>query len=400
MRGAGAGGAAAIAQILARARAIAEVSGVDELARLRGSSRAPSGRWTAATTGMPTACWATSSGRTAGAEGPPGRPRHSCDGGRGEVGAQGGSATAASRPDAADRDGTGPPGPGDETTPAGELALHPLAELFPLMGPAEFEVLVASIAANGQREPIVVHEGRIVDGRNRYLACRRLGREPAARAWDGRGSLVAFVVDRNLERRHLSASQRALLAVQLKRELAAEARTNMRRDRRGLADLPTLHSRDRAAAAVNVSSRLVGQAERVVARGMPELIAAVRRGEVTASAASEVVELGAAEQAALVAGGAGAVRAAARRLRGAGGPTGPRPTAAPWGPSPRPRRGGWRASPCGPGWRTRPPSTSRRWSGGMARPCSRGSARRSAASTRRCRRWTRGSNPRCWTWRA
>jgi hypothetical protein len=137
------------------------------------------------------------------------------------------------------------------------------------------------------------------------------------RDWDGPGSLAAFIIDRNLERRHLSESQRALLAVKLKEALEEEGPADVRPGRGASADLPKAHTRDRAAAAVNVSPRLVGAAAKVTRAGAPELIAAVARDEVSVSAAEAVVALGREEQAALVARGPATVRDKARQLRAA-----------------------------------------------------------------------------------
>ena len=44
---------------------------------------------------------------------------------------------------------------------------HRLAEQFPEIGGSEFDKLVASIKADGLKEPITIHEGAILDGRNR-----------------------------------------------------------------------------------------------------------------------------------------------------------------------------------------------------------------------------------------
>lgn len=102
---------------------------------------------------------------------------------------------------------------------------HPVANLFPLMSADQFADLRNDIEENGQHEPIWLHpDGSIIDGRNRYNACTELGIEPDYRTWDGTGSLVQFVVSLNLHRRHLSAEQRAAVAVRLLPMLEEEAR--------------------------------------------------------------------------------------------------------------------------------------------------------------------------------
>ncbi|MEX2650361.1 MAG: ParB N-terminal domain-containing protein [Alphaproteobacteria bacterium] len=84
-----------------------------------------------------------------------------------------------------------------------------------MMAEPDLDALAADIRAYGQRDPIVVHNGLILDGRNRFEACRRAGLAPATVPWDGAGTVEAFVVSRNLHRRHLTASQRTLIAAQL-----------------------------------------------------------------------------------------------------------------------------------------------------------------------------------------
>jgi len=102
---------------------------------------------------------------------------------------------------------------------------HEVANIFPLMQGAEFETLKADIASNGLLEAIWLHsDGRIIDGRNRYRACLAAGIEPVYRTWNGSGSLVSFVVSLNLHRRHLTATQLAVVGVDILPILEAEAR--------------------------------------------------------------------------------------------------------------------------------------------------------------------------------
>jgi hypothetical protein len=105
------------------------------------------------------------------------------------------------------------------------LPIHPYAEIFPPMTFPDFDRLCGDIRQNGLQEDIVVHEGQVLDGRNRYLACLARGVTPRLRPYAGEcGSPLAFVVARNLHRRHLTESQRALVAARLKPFFEEEAR--------------------------------------------------------------------------------------------------------------------------------------------------------------------------------
>jgi hypothetical protein len=113
------------------------------------------------------------------------------------------------------------------------LKFHPLADIFPLMEGAEFEELVADIRARGLREKIDLYEGKIVDGRNRYRALQQLGIEPSANyfrkaiyahsvggeiaAHEGNNDdrVRAYVISKNIHRRHLTQDQKRDLIAKL-----------------------------------------------------------------------------------------------------------------------------------------------------------------------------------------
>ena len=101
-----------------------------------------------------------------------------------------------------------------ETCPPQGARWHDYASLFPLMDDAAFRDLVEDVREHGVREPIVMFEGKILDGRNRYLAARDCGREYPVIEFTG-GDALAYVVSLNLKRRHLTDSQRAMVAAKL-----------------------------------------------------------------------------------------------------------------------------------------------------------------------------------------
>lgn len=186
------------------------------------------------------------------------------------------------------------------------MRFHPAAELFPLLDGAEFDELVADIRRHGLREPIVLCEGVILDGRNRLRACEAAGVEPRFETYAG-DDPIAYVVSLNLKRRHLSESQRAMVA--------AKIATMRQGERTDLAAIAAMSQPD-AALLLNVSRGSVQRAAQVVKEGTPELVAAVEQGRVSVSAAADVASLPRAEQAGIIARGEREILEAARAIRG------------------------------------------------------------------------------------
>lgn len=105
---------------------------------------------------------------------------------------------------------------------------HPVAELLPLIRGDAFDELVADVKKNGLRDPIWIdRNGDILDGRNRYAACRAAGVEPRFQTFGG-DDPIAFIISMNLHRRHLAAGQRAAIATELLPHLEKEARARRR----------------------------------------------------------------------------------------------------------------------------------------------------------------------------
>lgn len=106
-----------------------------------------------------------------------------------------------------------------------DLSSHRYANIFTVESSEDQEALRESINEVGQLDPITMFKGAILDGRHRYSACRRLGIEPRFTEFEGtEEEALAFVMAKNLTRRHLTTGQRALLALRLEgiyKEMAA-----------------------------------------------------------------------------------------------------------------------------------------------------------------------------------
>jgi len=174
------------------------------------------------------------------------------------------------------------------------LRFHPVCHIFPLMSAPDFEALKEDIRKHGQLEPILTYKGRIIDGRNRHLACKKLGIQPKYQEWDGRGSLVDFVLSMNLQRRHLTASQRTFVAVgildyyeKLAKKRQATGRPGVRGGRSHVAKLPhgiAGKARDQVAKKSGISPRYVSDGKRL-AKKAPDLYEQLGTGKVTLSQA-------------------------------------------------------------------------------------------------------------------
>lgn len=94
-----------------------------------------------------------------------------------------------------------------------KLVKHPVAALYNLSSydkGGENNAFVDDIRENGQRVPIVIFEGKLLDGSRRYDACLALGLEPTITVYTGDDPL-AEVMSLNGHRRQLTKTQFAAM---------------------------------------------------------------------------------------------------------------------------------------------------------------------------------------------
>ena len=164
------------------------------------------------------------------------------------------------------------------------MEYHEYANLFPMMSHDEIKMLCEDMQEHGydSGQPITLYNGLILDGRNRQLAADTVGVTANYIEYAGEDPL-AFVLSRNLHRRHLNESQRAIVASRL-----ATMHLGDNQYKSGSANLQTL-SQSEAAEKLNVSPRTVATVK-AIERDAPEYIPRIESGEMTANEANKKVK--------------------------------------------------------------------------------------------------------------
>lgn len=162
-------------------------------------------------------------------------------------------------------------------------AIHPAAEIFPLIEGEAFASFVEDIRTRGQEDPVVLDgQGRLLDGRNRARACQALGIDVKETRYHG-DDPVGFVVSHNMQRRHLTESQRAMVAARLA-NMRQGARTDL-----GSIDPKSAVSTEDAAKTLNVSTASVKRAKTISRHGTDDEKKSVEDGQATVSKVAKTI---------------------------------------------------------------------------------------------------------------
>lgn len=177
-----------------------------------------------------------------------------------------------------------------------ELQVHPFATLIPPMTERERDTLRESIAKDGVKMPLVLYQGRVLDGRNRLYFASVLKKPVQIKEFEGtEEEAKRYVFVLNLARRHLTPLQCAVAVINLFGNAAARE-TRLKKvqgyKKRDL-DLPTRSREDtrreewhyivarkaREEVGVEVTPSTILLTKEVMSA--PETKAAVERGEIT-----------------------------------------------------------------------------------------------------------------------
>lgn len=201
----------------------------------------------------------------------------------------------------------------------------------------EFAALELSLLNEGCRDALVLWGDILVDGHNRYGICQKHGlpfNTVQNTSFQSMDDVHLWMIDNHLGRRSVSDFQRGVLALRKKdilsarlaqpREESASADTNAEIPASPTEPKRTLSRQDIARTA-RVSSVTLGQIEKIQKSAAPELVDAIKSGEISINAAAVVATLPAEKQIAAAAGGKKELRETARQVRAAKSPPKPRP---------------------------------------------------------------------------
>lgn len=189
--------------------------------------------------------------------------------------------------------------------------------------PDEHEALERSILAEGCRDALVLWGDVLIDGHNRYGICKKHGlpfQTVQNTRFQSMEDVHLWMIDQHLGRRSISDFQRGVLALR-KRDIVAERRA---RREAAPADAPpvteapatdALETREALAKAARISNSQAQMIEKIHKQAAPEVVAAVRSGDISINAAAAVASLPAEEQVAAAAAGKDELKQAAKRVR-------------------------------------------------------------------------------------
>ena len=172
---------------------------------------------------------------------------------------------------------------------------HPLSAAYPAMSAEDFQSLKDSITNIGVQNPITIFDGMVIDGWHRYTAATDLGMDcPTVELGDV--DPRDFVQAVNDARRHMTQSARALAltAVYAWKPVGNPSFTQLNAER----SIAKTNAELAKIAGVGVQS--IREAKTVHKSAEPEVVAAVKSGEIGLPKAAAIAKLPKEEQAAAI----------------------------------------------------------------------------------------------------
>lgn len=180
-----------------------------------------------------------------------------------------------------------------------DLIIDPeFRDLLPPLPDDKRKQLEENILQNGIREPLVLWQGILIDGHNRYEIAKHhnLPFTTVEYHFNDRSDVRLWIVKNQFGRRDFSTYERSTIALQFKPDIAKKAKENQG-ERTDILEKSTksspINTRQEVAKLAGVSENTIAKVEKIEAHATPEVKAAVKSGEISINTAYEGVKAGA-----------------------------------------------------------------------------------------------------------
>lgn len=164
-----------------------------------------------------------------------------------------------------------------------DLKIDPvLKSLIPPLSEEEFKQLEENIKNEGCRDALVIWQGTIVDGHNRYKICQgnSIPFKTEEKKFADRDEAAEWIIRNQFGRRNLSLAQRSELAMKLKPAIQKKAKENQKKAGGAvpLKSAEPVDVRKELAKIAGVSADTISKVEKIHEKGTPEQIERARKG--------------------------------------------------------------------------------------------------------------------------
>lgn len=162
-------------------------------------------------------------------------------------------------------------------------------KLIPALTAEEFKQLEENILKDGIRDPLVLWNGYLIDGHNRYQIAFKHGLEYKTidKEFEDESQVKEWMINNQFGRRNLSNYQRSVLALELESVFSKRAKENQAIQFKGnslkqtLAEVKPIETRKELAKVANVSHGTLDKVKKIQAVATPEVKAQLSTGEVS-----------------------------------------------------------------------------------------------------------------------
>jgi DNA modification methylase len=171
-------------------------------------------------------------------------------------------------------------------------------KLIPALTPEEFKQLEQNCLDEGIREKIIIWDGFIIDGHNRYEIATKWGLDyqTESKRFKDESEVREWMILNQFGRRNLSNYQRSVLALELESVFSERAKENLKlsdgkgKQKSAEVKIEPIETRKELAKVANVSHDTIAKVKKIEAVATPEVKAQLSTGEISINQAYQEIK--------------------------------------------------------------------------------------------------------------